>query len=112
MVWGFVSPGIVAVFLIGLLVRKAPPVSGFVALLLTGPVYALFLYFNRGAFLNNMAFTVVALCVLMLIFTILAPSEPKKLPVKSEIDITPSRSATLWGAITVLVTIALYIIFR
>ena len=112
MVWGFVSPGIVAVFLIGLLVRKAPAISGFIALLLTGPVYGLFLYFNRGAFLNNMAFTVVTLCLVMLIFTLIAPSEPKKLPIKAEIDITPSRSAKIWGAITILVTIVLYIIFR
>ncbi len=36
-IWGFISPGIVAAFLVGLLVRKAPAAAGKMALLL-GPV--------------------------------------------------------------------------
>jgi len=39
-VWGFISPGIVAVFLIGLLVRRVPTVAAKTALLLGPVIYA------------------------------------------------------------------------
>jgi SSS family solute:Na+ symporter len=41
-IWGFISPGIVAAFLVGLLVKRAPTVAGKTALLLGPLLYALF----------------------------------------------------------------------
>ncbi|MFQ5807522.1 MAG: solute:sodium symporter family transporter [Phycisphaerae bacterium] len=41
-IWGFISPGIVAAFLVGLLVKRAPTVAGKTALLLGPALYALF----------------------------------------------------------------------
>ena len=113
MVWGFVSPGVVAVFLWGLFNKKAPPIAGFLALLLTGPIYGLCLVLMPGAFLNSMAITVLVLWLMMGIITILNPMPlPKEFPQTQEIELRPSKIAGIWGAVTILATIALYVIFR
>ncbi|MCP4709118.1 MAG: sodium/solute symporter, partial [Planctomycetes bacterium] len=40
-IWGFISPGIVAAFLVGLVVRKAPALAGKMALILSPVLYAI-----------------------------------------------------------------------
>ncbi len=62
---GFVSPGILAVFVFGLLVHKAPPLSGVVGLVVNPAVYGLLKVVAPNlAFLDRMAvcfFTVLAI---------------------------------------------------
>jgi len=112
-VWGFISPGIVAVFLFGLAVKRAPSLAAVVGLLLTCPLYALYNFGLGFAFLNAMVFTVLTIWAVMGIITAIMPlSEPKVLPVNTEIDLTASPGAKIWGAATVAVTVALYVIFR
>jgi SSS family solute:Na+ symporter len=113
MVWGFVSPGIVAVFLFGLVIKKAPPLSAVGALILTVPVYGLCLWLMPGAFLNAMAVTVLVLWVYMAVVTFIRPlAKPVEFPVRTNINLAASPGAKVWGAITVAATVALYIIFR
>jgi len=110
---GFISPGILTVFVVGLIFRKAPPLAGVVGLLLNIPVYGLLLWLLPNvAFLNHMAITFGVILAAMLVITLVRPmTEPKKMPVNEEIDLRASPAAMAMGAVIVAVTIALYVIF-
>jgi len=78
------------------------------------PVYGILHlnYFAHIVFLNKMAITFAILILAMAIITTLRPlEEPKSLPSKVGIDMTPSSSARWLGMAVIAVTIVLYIIF-
>jgi SSS family solute:Na+ symporter len=110
---GFISPGIVTVFLFGLVVRKAPPQAAIAGLLSNIVIYGLLLWFlPEVAFLNHMAITFAALVVIMAVITAIKPlTEPVNLPVREDLDVTPSSGAKLAGIAIIIVTIILYVIF-
>jgi solute:Na+ symporter, SSS family len=110
---GYVSPGILAVFIFGLLVKKAPPMTGVTGLVLTVPIYgALQLIFPQVAFLNRMAVTFVAILIVLAVMTALKPlAEPRVLPVRENYDMRPSRAVVFLGVFVVVATLALYAIF-
>lgn len=113
MAQGFISPGIVAVFLFGLVFKKAPPLSAILSLILTVPVYGLCLLFLETSFLNCMLITLVTCMAAMLAVTLIRPlPEPVKLETRTSIDLTSARSVWVWSALVVVATIALYIVFR
>jgi len=124
---GFISPGILTIFLFGLFVPRCPRIAGALGLVLSPVIYgALFLVtksteFEPGSllnllidpFLNRMAITIVLISIVLGLMTVVRPlPEPIKLPVKEDMDIRSSRSAKIGGVIVVLATIALYIVFR
>ena len=111
---GFISPGILAAFVFGLIFKRAPASAAITALILNVPVYGiLHLHaFDHIVFLNKMAITFVILILAMTVVTLLKPlREPKILPSKGGIDMKPSSSVVWLGAAVIAVTIALYIIF-
>ena len=110
---GYISPGILAAFVFGLLVKRAPAAAGVTGLLLTVPVYGfLKRQFGEVAFLNRMAITFVIIIIVMAIITKLKPlSEPKVMPVREEFDMRPAPSVLWLGGAVIIITIVLYIIF-
>jgi SSS family solute:Na+ symporter len=110
---GFVSPGIVTVFVFGMLVRRTPAIAAMAGLLLNIPVYGLLLWLLPDvAFLNHMAVTVAALAAAMGVITVLRPRErPADLPTLSTMDLTPSPIAARAGALVIAATVALYVMF-
>lgn len=110
---GFVSPGILTVFVFGLVIKKAPPMAAIVALLLNIPIYGALLFFlPEVAFLNHMGITFLILVAVMTFITVAAPlSEPRTLPQVENFDLTCSLSAKVFGALVIVATIALYILF-
>jgi SSS family solute:Na+ symporter len=110
---GYISPGILAVFVFGMIFKRAPAVAGVTGLILTVPIYG-FLHWQFGeiAFLNRMAITFVVILIVMGIITKLKPlAEPKVMPVREEFDMRPAPSVVWLGAIVIAITIALYIKF-
>ena len=110
---GYISPGILAAFVFGILVKKAPPAAGVVALLACVPVYG-FLQWQFGdiAFLNRMAITFGVLLLLMTVITMIKPlKEPIVLPKRTDIDLTPTPKLIWVGGAVILVTLILYVIF-
>lgn len=72
--WGFITPGIVTVFVFGLCSRRTPAPAATGAMLLGVPVYAFFLWtMPKVAFLHHMAFTFLALSAYMILVTLLVP---------------------------------------
>ncbi len=110
---GFISPGIVTVFLFGLIVKKAPAIAAIVALLGNIIIYGLLLYLLPNiAFLNHMAITFIALVFIMAIITAIKPlDKPAKLPVNEGMDISPSPKAKFAGLAIIIATLVLYVIF-
>ncbi|MFQ5629500.1 MAG: hypothetical protein ACE5I1_12125 [bacterium] len=112
-IWGFISPGIVAVFVLGLIFRRAPLRAAMAAMLLGIPLYGLFLWlFPQVAFLNHMALTFAILIAVMGGITYLNPlPEPVTFKPQTRIEMSTSPFARIAGMGVILVTILLYIVF-
>lgn len=110
---GYISPGILAAFVFGILVKKAPPAAGVTALLACVPVYGLLQWqFGEIAFLNRMAITFGIVLLLMTIITLVKPlKEPVILPKRTDIDLSPTPQLIWWGGAVIFVTLVLYAIF-
>jgi uncharacterized sodium:solute symporter family permease YidK len=94
-------------------VRKAPPVTGVVGLILNPIMYFLLAQvFPKLAFLDRMAVSFFAVMVVMAIITLIKPlDKPVEFPVKTDFDLKPSGLAKVFGLVVVIVTLGLYVIF-
>jgi SSS family solute:Na+ symporter len=108
---GYISPGIVAAFLIGFIAKRAPAAAGVTALLASAPIYG-FLQWQFGGvhFLLRMLITFVVLTVLMLGIRAVWPlDEPRTMPVREDIDMSTSPLVK-WCGGAVLAGVALFFI--
>ena len=123
---GFISPGILAVFVVGLLVHKAPPMAGVIGLLTNMVVYGglKVLSLNRelmthpmmntliGNFLNRMAITFAACILVMLLITLVKPlTQPIEFKLNTTIELHTSKGAKVCGVLVVIATLVLYFLF-
>ena len=110
---GYISPGILSVFVFGMIFKRAPAAAGVTGLLLTVPVYGFLQWqFGEIAFLNRMAITFVVILVTMFVITKLNPlPAPRVMPVREEFDMRPAPSVVWLGALVIVITLALYVIF-
>ena len=110
---GFISPGILAIFLFGLLVPRAPRLAGSLALIVNPILYGLLKWQYSGiAFLDRMAICFFIVMGMLAVMTWLWPmKEPVQLPVNPEMNMETSRGAKAFGVIVVCLTLALYILF-
>jgi len=117
-VQGLLSPGILAVFAFGLIVKKAPPIAGVAGLVTNivcyGGMYLLGRY-NIGPeiqFLNRMAICFGINIVVMTIITILKPlDKPIVFEKKTSLDLNSSKGAFMAGIVVVIITLVLYFLF-
>jgi SSS family solute:Na+ symporter len=110
---GFISPGILAVFVFGLLVRKAPAICGVVGLIVNPLVYGLLKVVAPNlAFLDRMAVCFFVVLGLMSVITSLKPlDKPVELPTQTRIELTSSKGAKKAGIAVVVITLMLYGVF-
>jgi len=110
---GFISPGILVIFLYGLFIKKAPRMCGLIGLVASPIIYGiLFWGFGDIAFLNRMGITVGIIIAVLAVLTIMYPlPKPIKLPEQTKIEMEWSKGSMYFGGFVVLVTIALYLIF-
>ncbi|GAA5219821.1 solute:sodium symporter family transporter [Membranihabitans marinus] len=114
--WGFIQPGVVAVFFLGLVWKKVPSNAAFWAMLLNIPVYGGLLWaFPNIAFLHHMAITFLFVLAFMSIYTYLRPGSGVKhhttIPVKYELDYKLQPVVKIWAVAIFIATVSLYIIF-
>ncbi len=110
---GFISPGILAIFAFGLLIRKAPKMSGVAGLITNIIAYGAMKQFMPDIqFLNRMAIS-FGLCVLvMTVMTLIKPlDKPVEFKKQSSVDVKSSKGALICGIIVVALTLCLYIVF-
>ncbi len=110
---GYISPGILAVFVFGLLVKKAPGFAGVVGLLINPVLYFIVAKaIPSMAFLDRMALSFACVLIVMAILTVIWPlKEAKVLPHNADLDLKSSGAAKFFGIIVVAITIVLYVIF-
>lgn len=110
---GFISPGVLAIFLFGLLVPRAPKACGMIGLILNPILYGTLKTIAPDiAFLDRMAICFGIVVAVLTAMTVLFPlKEPVTLPVNEKMDVTGSASAKVGGVVVVILTAVLYIIF-
>ncbi|MCL4179411.1 MAG: sodium/solute symporter [Verrucomicrobia bacterium] len=110
---GFISPGILAVFVFGLLVRRAPPVCGVVGLLTNIVAYgALKLAVPNLQFLNRMAVCFALCLALMTLIRLIKPlANPVVFRQQTTIALETSGNAKIAGAVVIALALILYLLF-
>jgi SSS family solute:Na+ symporter len=122
---GFISPGILAVFIFGFFSPRTPRYFGWLGIVVNGIAYAAFKWaigpwlvangwwFSKEmAFLDRMGICFFLVIAVGLVVTKLHPlAEPVKMPVNDNISVETSSGAKLAGWVVVVATIALYVIF-
>ncbi len=122
---GFVSPGILGIFLVGFFVPRAPRYVGTMGILLNvvgygalkwglgGAIVSAGLWFAPSiSFLDRMAICFLLVLLASGIATLLHPlREPVKMPVNEAMSLVPSRLAAFAGVGVILLTIVLYVVF-
>lgn len=122
---GFISPGILAVFIFGFFSPRTPRYFGWLGIVVNAAAYAAFKWVlgpalvARGwwfssemAFLDRMALCFFLVMLVGVIVTLLHPlREPVKMPVNDQIPLESSSAAKKWGVVTVVATIGLYLWF-
>ncbi len=125
---GFISPGILAVFLFGLFIRKASTLAGIIGLIANPIIYGGLKWLDKipglgsmewarqltnFAFLDRMAVTFFAILAIMSIATIIAPrKELYEFKVNTTMNLDSSKGAKVFGTLIILATAALYWVFR
>lgn len=123
---GFLSPGVLAVFVFGLVIRRGPGICGVVGLVTNFIVYGGLKYvstisrlmenetmsFLIGNFLNRMAIS-FAICLLaMILIRLIKPlAQPVEFRHNTTIELHSSKSAVVAGVVVVILTLILYVIF-
>ncbi|MCD6337824.1 MAG: sodium/solute symporter [Verrucomicrobia bacterium] len=110
---GFISPGILAVFVFGLVVRTGPPSCGPAGLVTNMIAYGALMFLAPNLqFLNRMAVCFVLCVAVMALITLLRPL-PKPIEFKRQgvVALESSRTAKIAGIGVVLLTVLLYIVF-
>ncbi|WOO40617.1 sodium:solute symporter family transporter [Rubellicoccus peritrichatus] len=110
---GFISPGILAVFIFGFFSPRTPRYFGVLGMVASIAIYGALLVFATDiAFLNRMAITLGLVIVIGLVLTLLRPmQEPVQMPVNEEIELESSSGAKVAGIGVVVLTLVLYAIF-
>jgi SSS family solute:Na+ symporter len=110
---GFISPGILAVFAFGLLIRKAPPIAGVAGLLTNIVAYGgLKIAAPQIQFLNRMALCFVLCLAVMGVITAVKPlAQPVEFKQKTDLNLEGSKGALIGGLIVVGLTLMLYLVF-
>ncbi|MGB1127737.1 MAG: sodium:solute symporter family transporter [Opitutales bacterium] len=122
---GFISPGILAVFIFGFFSPKTPRYFGAVGIGLNVLAYGAFKwaigpwlvsngwwYAEQIAFLDRMAICFFIVLLAGLILTLVKPmQDPVEMPVNDQIALESSQGAKICGIAVVVATIALYAVF-
>ncbi len=110
---GLISPGILAVFVVGLALRRCPRWAGVLGLVTSIAGYSgLKVAAPSIQFLNRMAIVFGACLAMMILSTLLAPlKEPVEFHSKTHLDLSSSKGARAAGVVCIILTLILYVIF-
>ena len=110
---GYLSPGILAVFIFGMFSKKAPRFAGALGILTSPIVYGILQWqFGDIAFLNRMAITFGCAMLVMLALTLVKPlKQDIVLPENKNMDLRSSRSAMFGGIAVLAICFVLYFTF-
>jgi SSS family solute:Na+ symporter len=111
---GFISAGILSVYLFGFLVPRTPRYMGWVGILLNVVLYGALKWYIAPdmPFLNRMAVCFGVVMASLALVTLIKPmAKPVVLPRTDLIALESSKAAKIWGIVVVVCTLVLYAIF-
>ena len=111
---GFISAGILSVYLFGFLVPRTPRYMGWVGIMINVVLYGALKWFIAPdmPFLNRMAICFGAVVLTLAVVTLVKPLKtPVVMPTTDLIALESSKIAKIWGAIVVIATLVLYVVF-
>ena len=109
---GYASPGILAVFVFGMLNRRGPGLCGVVGLVVNPILYWALDEYTSLAFLDAMGVCFFSVLILMWIIALIKPLPvPFEFKVNTTMNLDESKGAKLVGAVLILITIGLYVVF-
>ena len=122
---GFISPGILAVFLFGFLAPRTPRYFGWLGILVNIVLYGSIKWFvgpflcarglwfsNEISFLDRMSICFLTIILIGVVVTLVNPLQtPAKLPVSDTIVLESSKTAKIGGVAVIAAMIVLYIMF-
>lgn len=109
---GYASPGILAVFVFGILNRRGPGLCGVVGLLLNPVLYWALDEYTNIAFLDAMAVCFFTVLAVMWCIAIAKPlAQPVEFKVNTRLNLDFCVSSKIAGIAVVVVTLILYVIF-
>jgi SSS family solute:Na+ symporter len=109
---GYASPGILAVFVFGILNRRGPGVCGVVGLLLNPILYWALDRYTNIAFLDAMAICFFSVLAVMWLIAAVKPlAQPVVFQLNTKMNLETSTGARMAGIVVVIVTLILYVIF-
>lgn len=104
---GYISPGILAAFVFGFVVRRAPAAAGLAALLLSAPLYGFLQWqFGHVHFLMRMGVTFGAVVAVMALITWRRPLPQPWRPPAGEDRVDPPSGLVLWWGMAVIAAVA------
>jgi solute:Na+ symporter, SSS family len=112
---GYIWPGVVAAFLNGFLIPRAPAAAGVAALVLGPVVYGVFQFtaHKHGIhFLIQVLLTYLAVSAVMLLIAIAKPmAGPRELPVRRDLAFTTAPVVKIAGAMVILGVALFFVLF-
>jgi len=119
---GFVSTGILAVFIYGLLNRSSGPWAGVIGLVANPIFYAFFqskvfvskiwpAAWGECNFLYSMSLSLIAVLLVLFVYGLIHKKEKVVFENNTTMDLTSSKGALIWGLVVCVATVALYVIF-
>ena len=109
---GYASPGILAVFVFGILNRRGPGICGVVGLLLNPVLYWALDEYTDLAFLDAMGVCFFSVLAAMWIIALVKPlAQPVVFETRTTMNVESCTSSKVAGGVVVLITLALYWIF-
>ena len=109
---GFVSTGILAVFIYGLLNRTSGKWAGVLGLLANPIIYGILTTkFPEMHFLYSMSYSLLIVLAIMTVYGLISKQEAVIFETNTTMDLTSSKSALIWGIVICVATVALYVVF-
>jgi SSS family solute:Na+ symporter len=108
---GFISPGILAAFLFGFVVKRTPAAAALTGMLINVPVYGVLHlpWFSHICFLNKMAITFALIVLAMAAVTIWRPeTKPVTMPINERFNQGTSPLIYTFGSLLIAAALALY----
>ena len=109
---GFVSTGILAVFIYGLFNRTSARRAGVIGLILNPIVYGvLTTVWPDVHFLYSMSYSLIIVLAVLTVYGLIWKQERVVFATNTTMDLTSSKGALITGLVVCAMTVALYVIF-
>lgn len=109
---GYVSTGILAVFIYGLVNRTSGKWAGVIGIVANAVIYAYMQAAHADMhFLYSMSYCLIAVLIILAAYGTVFKAERVEFVSTTTLDMTPSKGARNWGIAVCIITVALYIVF-